>query len=63
MIKIIKKQPVPKSQIKCDNCDSILEYENVDLEYYQSYTSVKYKYRLKCPVCGVYIEAKWINDK
>lgn len=63
MIKVIEAKPVPREQITCDNCGSILEYGNVDLEYYQSYTNVGYKYRLKCPVCGVYIEAKWINDK
>lgn len=60
MIKIIKAEPVPKEQIKCDNCGSILEYENVDLEFYQS---CGYKYRFRCPVCGVYIYAKWINKK
>ena len=61
MIKIIKAQPVPKEQIECDNCGSILEYENVDLELHQSYLSGGYKYRFRCPVCGVYIDAKWIE--
>lgn len=60
MIKIVKSEPVPKEQIKCDNCSSILEYENVDLELHQSYTT-GYKYRFKCPVCGIYIYAKWIK--
>ena len=57
MIKIIKAQPVPKEQVECNNCGSILEYENVDLEM------TIYKYRFKCPVCGVYIDAKWIEKK
>lgn len=59
MIKIIKAQPVPKEQIECNNCGSILEYENVDLEFYMN----GYKYRFRCPVCGVYIDAKWIEKK
>ena len=57
MIKIIKAQSVPKEQIECDNCGSILEYENVDLD------SHGYKYRFRCPVCGVFIYAKWIEIK
>lgn len=60
MIKIIKAQPIPKEQIKCDNCGSILEYENVDLELHQDYMT-GYKYRFRCPVCGVFIDAKWIK--
>lgn len=63
MIKIIKAQPVPKEQIECANCHSILEYENIDLEdFHQSYMT-GYKYRFKCPVCGVFIDAKWIEKK
>lgn len=61
MIKIIKAQPVPKEQIECTNCSSILEYENVDLELHQCYMT-GYKYRLRCPVCGVFIDAKWIKN-
>lgn len=61
MIKIIKAQPVPKEQIECNNCGSILEYENVDLDFYQSCLSGGYKYRFRCPVCGVLIDAKWIE--
>lgn len=57
MIKIIKAQPVPKEQIECDNCGSVLEYGNEDLEM------TIYKYRFKCPVCGIYIDAKWIEKK
>ena len=63
MIKIIKALPVPKEQIECDNCGSILEYENVDLEFYQSYLNGSYKYRLRYPICGVFIDAKWIEKK
>lgn len=63
MIKIIKAQPVPEEQIECANCGSILEYENVDLEFYQSSLSGGYKYRFRCPVCGVFIDAKWIKKK
>lgn len=62
MIKIIKAQPVPKKQIECANCGSILEYENVDLELYQGYMT-GYNYRFRCPVCGVLIDAKWIKNK
>jgi hypothetical protein len=61
MIKIIKAQPVPKEQIECANCGSILEYENVDLELYQGYMT-GYRYRFKCPVCVVYMDAKWIEN-
>lgn len=63
MIKIIKAQPVPKEQIECTNCGSILEYENVDLEFYNSTLSGGYKYHFRCPVCGVFIDAKWIEKK
>ncbi len=61
MIKIIKAQPVPKAQVECSNCGSILEYENVDLEFYHSILSGGYKYRFRCPVCGVFIDADWIE--
>ena len=61
MIKIIKAQPVPKEQIECANCGSILEYENVDLEVHQGYMT-SHRYRFICPVCGVFIDAKWIED-
>lgn len=61
MIKIIKAQPVPKEQIECNNCGSILEYENVDLDFYQSCLSGGYNYRFRCPVCGDFIDAKWIE--
>ena len=62
MIKIIKAQPVPKEQIECANCGSILEYENVDLEVHQGYMTAC-RYRFRCPVCGVFIDAKWIEKK
>lgn len=62
MIKIIKAQPVPKEQIECTHCGSILEYGNVDLELIQGYRT-GYKYRFRCPVCGVFIDAKWIEKK
>lgn len=62
MIKIIKAQPVPKEQIECANCGSILEYENVDLELHQGYMTGS-TYRFRCPVCGVYMDAKWIEKK
>lgn len=62
MIKIIEAQPVPKEQIECNNCGSILEYGNADLELHQGYMT-GIKYRFKCPVCGVFIDAKWIEKK
>lgn len=61
MIKIIKAQPVPKEQIECANCGSILEYGNEDLDFYQG--CFGYNYRFRCPVCGVFIDAKWIEKK
>ena len=61
MIKIIKAQPVPKEQIECANCRSILEYENVDLDLHQGYMAA-IRYRFRCPVCGVFIDAKWIKN-
>ena len=63
MIKVIKAQPVPTEKIECANCGSVLEYENVDLDFCPSCLSGGYKYRFRCPVCGVFIDAKWIDKK
>lgn len=62
MIKIIKAQPVPKAQVECKNCKSILEYENVDLELHRSYMSGTYRYQFKCPVCKLFVDAEWLED-
>lgn len=63
-IKIIKENPVPRREIACPNCGSILEYGNADLMVAQRYLSgTPSDFKIQCPVCGVYIECKWIEKR
>ena len=63
-IKIIKENPVPRREIACESCGSILEYGNADLMVAQRYLSgTPTAYKIQCPVCGVYIECKWIEKR
>lgn len=71
MVEVIEAKPVPRRRITCTNCDSVLEYGNADLHEslesvfdrpYMSamaYSGLK-KYTLRCPQCGVEINANWI---
>jgi len=69
MIKVIKEKEVPRADITCINCGSVLEYGNADLvrdyskDYNASWYAGNYAYKLRCPVCGVEISASWINKK
>lgn len=63
-IKIIKENPVPRKEITCKSCGSILEYGNADLIIAQRYLSgTPTAYKIECPVCGVYIECEWIKKE
>lgn len=61
-IKVVKENPVPRQQVTCEGCGSILEYGNADLEpatmYLNGHTI---SYKIKCPVCGVYVKCNWIK--
>jgi ribosomal protein S27E len=61
-IKIIEENPVPRQQVTCQGCNSVLEYGNADLVEGRVYLSGSVaSYKIKCPVCGVWIECKWIK--
>ena len=63
-IKVIKENPVPRQEVTCESCGSILEYGNADLEVAQRYLSgTAVNYKIKCPVCGVYVICEWIKNK
>ena len=63
MIRVIEEKKVPKAQVKCSNCGSLLEYGNADLhvDYDAERTDTFSAYRMStlsrplcfsCPVCG-----------
>jgi hypothetical protein len=61
-IKVIKENPVPRQEVTCESCDSILEYGNADLQPATTYSSGHVtSYKIKCPVCGVYVRCDWIK--
>lgn len=62
-IKVVKENPVPRQEVTCQGCDSILEYGNADLEPDTMYYSNGYViyYKIKCPVCGVYVKCDRIK--
>ena len=63
-IVVIKENPVPRKEVTCESCGSILEYGNADLEVGQRYLSgAAVNYKIKCPVCGVYVICEWIEMK
>ena len=61
-IKVIKENPVPRQQVTCESCGSILEYGNADLQVLTRYSNgLATSYKITCPVCGVYVECNWIK--
>lgn len=67
MIKVIKRGKVPRGQITCPNCHSVLEYGNADLHvdwdrkknYCNNYLCDPMC--LMCPECGVEIAASRVS--
>ena len=72
MIKIIKEgKDVPRKQVTCGNCDSVLEYGNDDL--YEDYSNSPYtitrnpygfiggNWYLTCPICRCRVYTGWIT--
>ena len=71
MIKVIEEKEVPRAQIVCSNCGSLLEYGNADLSIdygaerdfaCASYANIRY-HCFTCPVCGCKVSASWIIKK
>ena len=64
MIKVLEEKEVPRAQVECDNCHSLLEYGNADLikERDSTYHYMS-TYKLLCPVCGCKVNASWIRKK
>ena len=63
-IKVIKENPVPRQEVTCESCGSILEYGNADLEVAQRYLSGPAVINKKqSPVCGVNVICDWIKNK
>ena len=69
MIKVLVEKPVPKTDIICMNCGSVLEYGNADLSIdddsenqFAMYAGY-HQYYFRCPVCGCKVSASWINKK
>jgi len=68
MIKVIEEKPVPTAQIRCPNCDSLLEYGNADLhEDMNTNLNIMHAYvtdyHIHCPVCGCEVKAHWIFNQ
>lgn len=62
-IKVIKENSVPRQKVTCESCGSILEYGNADLQPATTYSSgYTISYKIKCPVCGVYVKCDWIKN-
>lgn len=61
-IVVIKENPVPRQKVTCENCGSILEYGNADLQpttiYSNGYVA---RYKIICPICGVPVKCDWIK--
>lgn len=57
MIKVIKEGAVPRGQITCPNCQSILEYGNADThdDWQCASSSLCKPQAITCPVCDVEI--------
>ena len=61
-IVVIKENPVPRQEVICESCGSILEYGNADLEPATMYSNgYAISYKIKCPICGVYVKCDWIK--
>ena len=61
-IKIIEEKPVPRQQVTCQGCNSVLEYGNADLLPKTTYSnSFTMSFKIQCPVCGIWVECKWIK--
>ena len=61
-IKVIKENPVPRQEVTCESCGSILEYGNADLRPDMTYSNgYATSFKIICPVCGVYVKCKWIK--
>lgn len=66
MIKVLEEKQVPRAEIICSNCGSLLEYGNGDLYKREDYSVsvsnyIAYKHYLMCPVCGCGVNATWIT--
>jgi ribosomal protein S27E len=59
---LLELNPVPRQEVTCEGCGSILEYGNAYLQpstmYSNGYTI---SYKIKCLVCGVYVKCEWIK--
>lgn len=61
-IKIIEEKPVPRQQVTCQGCNSVLEYGNADLELKATYSyNFSMNYKIQCPVCGIWVDCEWIK--
>ena len=61
-IVVIKENPVPRQEVTCEGCGSILEYGNADLQPTTMYLNgYAISYKIICPVCGVYVKCDWIK--
>ena len=68
MIKVLEEKEVPRAQVWCNNCGSLLEYGNADLsrDYERErdqtpmYANMCAWYYFICPVCGCKVSASWI---
>lgn len=72
MITIKKRNAVPRAELTCRGCGSILEYGNEDLVEFVTETAhyltdnndyLARNYKLKCPVCNIEQPAPWIQGQ
>ena len=70
MIKVLEEKEVPRAQVECSNCGSLLEYGNADLhidyernkDQFNIYAGINW-YCFTCPVCGCKVSTSWITKK
>ena len=72
MITIKKRNAVPRAELTCRGCGSVLEYGNEDLVEFTTETAhylidsngfLARNYKLKCPVCNIEQPAPWIQGQ
>lgn len=67
MIKVLEENQVPRATIVCDNCKSLLEYGNADLQEryvndnFNQFTTAIKQYKITCPVCGCEVVASRVS--
>lgn len=56
MVRVVKEEPLPKHQIRCNSCGLLLEYDNDDIKITPNnmydFPIRSYTWFITCPNCG-----------